>query len=287
MADLVQSTLDNAGSNRVVIFSKSTCPYCTKAKDDLSGAGIIPVVIELDERQDGDEIQNALMERTGQKSVPSVWVCGRHIGGSDDLRNQMNVGLFDALPKQKALAPVKPSNFGGSSASVGDSLPSVELHQGFPPKMHNLADFAKDKNIILVGLPGAFTPTWSTRQIPNYLENQDALRKAGIHTVIVYCVNDAAVMQAWAKDQKVESSMLQLMGDPAGELTKALDMELTHPGPLSVGIIGRCKRFAMYVVNGEIKAINVAESENDPAGDSNPESTLSEAMLIAILEATK
>jgi hypothetical protein len=90
-----------------------------------------------------------------------------------------------------------------SFASVGDSLPSVELHQSFPPKKYNLADFAKNKNILLVGLPGAFTPTWSTKQIPNYLEHQDALREAGIHAVIVYCVNDAAVMQAWAKDQKV------------------------------------------------------------------------------------
>lgn len=46
-----------------------------------------------------------------------------------------------------------------SFASVGDSLPSVELHQGFPPKSYNLATFAKDKKILLVGLPGAFTPT--------------------------------------------------------------------------------------------------------------------------------
>mmetsp|Transcript_10345 Transcript_10345/g.18908 ORF Transcript_10345/g.18908 Transcript_10345/m.18908 type:complete len:82 (-) Transcript_10345:506-751(-) len=47
-----------------------------------------------------------------------------------------------------------------SFASVGDKLPNVELHLGFPPKKYNLADFAKNKSIVLVGLPGAFTPTW-------------------------------------------------------------------------------------------------------------------------------
>ena len=55
------------------------------------------------------------------------------------------------------------------------------------------------------------------------------MREEGIDKVIVYCVNDAAVMQAWGKDQKVGLSMLQLMADPAGDLTKALDMEMTHP----------------------------------------------------------
>ena len=39
-------------------------------------------------------------------------------------------------------------------ASIGNQLPSVELHIGFPPKKHNLADFVKDKSILLVGLPG-------------------------------------------------------------------------------------------------------------------------------------
>ena len=44
-------------------------------------------------------------------------------------------------------------------ATVGDKLPSVELHTGWSPQKHNLADFAADKSVIVLGLPGAFTPT--------------------------------------------------------------------------------------------------------------------------------
>ena len=60
-------------------------------------------------------------------------------------------------------------------------------------------------------------------------------------------------------------------------------MELTHPGPTEgAGLWGRCKRHAIYAVNGEIKAIHVSEAEDDPAGDERPEDTLAEAMLDAI-----
>lgn len=79
--------------------------------------------------------------------------------------------------------------------------------------------------------------------------------------------------------------MLQLMGDPAGDFTKALGMELTHPGPASVGILGRCKRHALYVDNGVVKAVQVSESEDDPAGDADPSATLAEAMIAAIEKA--
>lgn len=40
-------------------------------------------------------------------------------------------------------------------ATVGDKLPSVELQAGWPPQKHNLADFAANKKVIVVGLPGA------------------------------------------------------------------------------------------------------------------------------------
>ena len=73
--------------------------------------------------------------------------------------------------------------------------------------------------------------------------------------------------------------MVTFMADPAGDLTKALDMEMTHPGPPSVGIIGRCKRFAIHADDEEIKAVVVSEGPDDPAGDDDPSKTLAENML--------
>lgn len=115
--------------------------------------------------------------------------------------------------------------------------------------------------------------------MPGYLEEQDALKDAGVDEVIVYCVNDSAVMQAWAEDQGIEGSFVTMMGDPARELTTALDMEMNHPGPPSVGIIGRCKRFALYVVDGTVKAVRVSEGPDDPAGDDDPSASLADNML--------
>lgn len=73
------------------------------------------------------------------------------------------------------------------------------------------------------------------------------------------------------------------MGDPHGEFTKALDMNMLYPdGPASVGIVGRCKRHAFHAVNGEIKSICISEKSDDPAGDNDPSATLSEAVIAAI-----
>lgn len=72
-------------------------------------------------------------------------------------------------------------------------------------------------------------------------------------------------MQAWAKDQGVEDdSLITLMGDPLGELTRELDLEMTAEGPRSVGIVGRSKRFALYVVDGIVKIVRVAERMTIP-----------------------
>mmetsp|Transcript_1414 Transcript_1414/g.4341 ORF Transcript_1414/g.4341 Transcript_1414/m.4341 type:complete len:90 (+) Transcript_1414:412-681(+) len=86
-------------------------------------------------------------------------------------------------------------------------------------------------------------------------------------------------MTAWAKDQGVEDSIITFLGDPRSELTKALDLVLDHPGPMSVLGNPRCKRFSMLIDDGVIKTVNVAAAEDDPAGDDNPTVTLVEKML--------
>ncbi|XP_078439558.1 glutaredoxin family protein [Wolffia australiana] len=71
-------------SHEIVIFSKSYCPYCRRAKAVFKELSKVPYVVELDEREDGDDIQQALIKVVGKRTVPQVFINGKHIGGSDD-----------------------------------------------------------------------------------------------------------------------------------------------------------------------------------------------------------
>merc|ERR1719420_107916 len=86
-------------------------------------------------------------------------------------------------------------------------------------------------------------------------------------------------MEAWKKDQGTEGSMVRLLGDPRSEFTKALGLVLDHAGPMAVLGNPRCKRFSMLVDNCVIKTLNVAASDDDPAGDSKPEVSCVDKML--------
>lgn len=183
---------------------------------------------------------------------------------------------------------------GVASIEVGETFPEgLKLHHGFPPESISLDDRIAGKNVLIVGLPGAFTPTWSSRQVPGYLANQKAIKALGVDDIIVYCVNDGAVMAAWAEDQGVKcledsaddpEHILHLFADPYGLVTEALDMELTASGPKMDGLVNRSKRFALYVTDGTVQIARIAEADDDPAGDDRPDSTLAEAMIEAITE---
>jgi len=90
-------------------------------------------------------------------------------------------------------------------------------------------------------------------------------------------------MGAWAKDQGVtDDGMITFLADSSSAFTKEVGMELIHPGPMGKGLLGRCKRFALHIVDGICKAVVISEAEDDPAGDDDPETTLAPAMIATI-----
>ncbi|KAL4751840.1 thioredoxin-like protein [Aspergillus terricola var. indicus] len=72
--------------NGVVVFSKSYCPYCKASKSLLSELGANYYALELDTIDDGADLQNALEEISGQRTVPNIYIAKKHIGGNSDLQ---------------------------------------------------------------------------------------------------------------------------------------------------------------------------------------------------------
>ncbi|KAF8224875.1 glutaredoxin [Tricholoma matsutake] len=89
--------------NKVTIFSKSWCPYCKQTKDLFAREfqELEPKIVELDDESlDGDKIQEYLKEKSGQRTVPNVFISQKHIGGNDNVqaafRSGRLAGLFSA-----------------------------------------------------------------------------------------------------------------------------------------------------------------------------------------------
>ncbi|XP_012935347.1 thioredoxin reductase 1, cytoplasmic isoform X1 [Aplysia californica] len=89
-------------SNAVVVFSKTTCPFCTKAKDLLKSLSVKFEAVEVDKTEKGPKYQTALLELSGQKTVPNIFIHGQHIGGCDDLMSAHCSGQLTEMIQNKA-----------------------------------------------------------------------------------------------------------------------------------------------------------------------------------------
>ncbi|KAF3642255.1 Glutaredoxin [Capsicum annuum] len=96
-------------SNPVVVFSKTYCGYCTRVKQLLSQLGATFKVIELDRESDGDEVQAALLEWTGQRTVPNVFIGGEHVGGCDSVLEKHQQGKLLPMLKDASAVPNNPA----------------------------------------------------------------------------------------------------------------------------------------------------------------------------------
>ncbi|CAO1618997.1 unnamed protein product [Parajaminaea phylloscopi] len=89
--------------NFVAVFSKTYCPYCVQAKSVVNKlslpAGGKVGIMELDRESGGSDVQAYLLEKTGQTTVPSIFIQGKHLGGCSDLLSAKSSGKLDELIK--------------------------------------------------------------------------------------------------------------------------------------------------------------------------------------------
>lgn len=116
----------------------------------------------------------------------------------------------------------------------------------------NTKDLFEGKKVIVFSLPGAFTPTCSSTHLPGYEQKYDELKKLGIDEVYCLSVNDAFVMNAWAKDQHV--TKVKLLPDGSGDFTREMGMLVKKD---NLGFGERSWRYSMLVDDGKIEKIFV------------------------------
>ncbi len=102
------------------------------------------------------------------------------------------------------------------------------------------------KKVVLVSVPGAFTPTCSMNHLPGFVDQADELFGKGVDTIACTAVNDVFVMDAWGKDRGVGDKVVML-ADGNGEYAKALGLEMDGSG---FGMGMRGQRFAIVVDDG-------------------------------------
>ena len=109
------------------------------------------------------------------------------------------------------------------------------------------------KKVVLVSVPGAFTPTCSANHLPGFVDRADEILAKGVDAIACMSVNDVFVMDAWGKDRGVGDKVIML-ADGNGEYAKALGLEMDASG---FGMGTRSQRFAMVVDNGVAAVVNV------------------------------
>jgi len=136
------------------------------------------------------------------------------------------------------------------------------------------ADYFAGKRVVLFSLPGAFTPTCSTYQLPGYEKGFGDFAAQGIDAIYCMSVNDSFVMNKWAESQELEN--VQVIPDGAGEFTRKMGMLVDKS---NIGFGPRSWRYAAVINDGVVEgwfpepglSDNHAE---DPYGVSSPETVL-------------
>ncbi|WP_158963781.1 peroxiredoxin [Chachezhania sediminis] len=136
------------------------------------------------------------------------------------------------------------------------------------------ADYFGGKRVILFSLPGAFTPTCSTYQLPGFEKMAADFKEKGIDDIYCMSVNDSFVMNQWAKAQGIEN--VKVIPDGSGEFTEKVGMLVAKD---NLGFGKRSWRYAAIINDGVVEAWfeEPGRCDNhgeDPYGESSPENLM-------------
>ncbi|MBI1868669.1 MAG: peroxiredoxin [Methylocystis sp.] len=141
---------------------------------------------------------------------------------------------------------------------IGDRLPQATFMVMTPegPKGMTTKEAFGGAKVALFGLPGAFTPVCHGIHLPGFLAAVDRFKAKGVHKIAVTSVNDAFVMDAWAKATGADGKII-FLADGSANFAKAigLSVDLSERG---LGV--RSQRYSMLVDDGVVKKLNVEEA---------------------------
>ncbi|GJE44935.1 peroxiredoxin [Methylobacterium soli] len=156
---------------------------------------------------------------------------------------------------------------------VGDHLPQATFRMNGPegPQARTTDDVFKGRRVVLVGVPGAFTPSCHRNHLPGFVAKLGEIKARGIDAVAVTAVNDVFVLDAWAKASGAEG--IEFLADGNGDFAKATGLDMDGTG-FGLGI--RSKRYSALIEDGVVRILNIEESP------SKAEASGAEALLKVI-----
>lgn len=140
------------------------------------------------------------------------------------------------------------------SIEVGDRIPAgvLTIMSENGPQPMSTADYFSGGKVVLLSVPGAFTPTCSAQHLPGFIEHAQAFSAKGVDKIACMAVNDVFVMHAWGKHANAEG--IDMLADGNGEFTQALGLEMDAS---AFGMGTRGQRFALVADDGVVTHLMV------------------------------
>jgi peroxiredoxin len=140
---------------------------------------------------------------------------------------------------------------------VGERLPQVTFRvmTSDGPVAKTTDDLFKGRKVVLVAVPGAFTPTCHRNHLPGYVQKKDEILAKGVDAILVTAVNDVFVLEAWGKASEAEG--IEFLSDGNADFAKAIGLSMDGAG---FGLGTRSQRYSMVVDDGVVQALNVEDA---------------------------